>query len=321
MDDQTAEVLDNKTTCQVMSTNEQLGETAGAKSNPSESFLENESSRESEDQLSDDGTHRTHLSKTERKQRRFEKILENKKRKRKDEKARKKLKSEEGNVSTVDSAETEERVSKRDQVRLVKERQIFGKECGQRICVDLNLEEHMSKKECSRLAQQIGRLYGSNKKAEIPAHIILTGIDKSGFLYNECVRKNSGFENYIIDIHEERHTEVFDHKEIVYLSPDSSNVLDSVEHEKVYIIGGLVDETVSKHITQTRANESGITTARLPIEVYMDIDQRAKGNHNKILTINQVFDILLTFVQTRNWRAALPVGVPRRKGYILRSDI
>ena len=39
---------------------------------------------------------------------------------------------------------------------------------------------------------------------------------------------------------------MFKTDEIVYLSPDSDNTLQSVDPDKVYIIGGLVDEHVQK---------------------------------------------------------------------------
>lgn len=35
--------------------------------------------------------------------------------------------------------------------------------------------------------------------------------------------------------------EVFDKKDLVYLSPESPNVLTEIDHAKVYVIGGLVD--------------------------------------------------------------------------------
>ena len=40
--------------------------------------------------------------------------------------------------------------------------------------------------------------------------------------------------------------ELFKPNEIVYLSPDSDKVLQSVDADKVYILGGLVDEHIQK---------------------------------------------------------------------------
>ena len=47
-------------------------------------------------------------------------------------------------------------------------------------------------------------------------------------------------------MHEKPLLEVFDHTDIVYLSPDSPNVLENVDPAKVYILGGLVDEHIQK---------------------------------------------------------------------------
>ncbi|KAH3798566.1 hypothetical protein DPMN_152166 [Dreissena polymorpha] len=79
----------------------------------------------------------------------------------------------------------------------------------------------MSSKEKGKLAMQVGRLYGSNRWADKPAHIYLTGLKKGRQLYQEMVNKNSGFENYLIDVAEKTHVELFPLDRIVYLSPDS----------------------------------------------------------------------------------------------------
>ena len=49
-----------------------------------------------------------------------------------------------------------------------------------------------------------------------------------------------------IDMKEESHLSLFSQEDIVYLTPDSKNVLTRIDSSKVYILGGLVDECVSK---------------------------------------------------------------------------
>ena len=90
---------------------------------------------------------------------------------------------------------------------------------------------------------------------------------------------------------------------------------------KVYIIGGLVDETVSKKVTLTKCENLKIQTYALPIEKYMSRkqDELTKFTYSKILTINQVFEILTSFYNEKDWSKALASSVPKRKGFILPS--
>lgn len=52
--------------------------------------------------------------------------------------------------------------------------------------------------EISRLAGQLRRLYGSNKKATGPFHLFLTDLRENSRLYKECLRMNDGFLNYMV---------------------------------------------------------------------------------------------------------------------------
>lgn len=52
--------------------------------------------------------------------------------------------------------------------------------------------------EISRLAGQLRRLYGSNKKAPRPFHVFLTDLQEDSRLYRECLRMNEGFLNYMV---------------------------------------------------------------------------------------------------------------------------
>lgn len=54
--------------------------------------------------------------------------------------------------------------------------------------------------EISRLAGQLRRLYGSNKKATRPFHLFLADLKESSRLYKECLRMNDGFLNYMVII-------------------------------------------------------------------------------------------------------------------------
>jgi len=56
---------------------------------------------------------------------------------------------------------------------------------------------------------------------------------------------------------------------VVYLSPDSPNVLSELEEGTLYVIGGIIDQTVRPGMSLREANKasgSGVRHARLPVE-------------------------------------------------------
>lgn len=247
-----------------------------------------------------------------RKQRHWEKIVAAKKSKRKQEKERRKANRGENPGICPQH-------SKRFLRALAKERLLEAKHSGPRLCIDLSMTHHMSKKELSRLAGQIRRVYGSNKKVDRPFWIYLTGFTTDSALYEECLRMNDGFSNYLLDIKEEDCFSVFPLESLVYLTPDSEHALEDLDPNKVYILGGLVDESIQKKVTFQKAQEHSVKTARLPIQEYMVKHQNEKNYHSEILAINQVFDILSTYSETQNWPEALKKGVSSRKGYVLQN--
>lgn len=263
------------------------------------------------------------LRKAERKVLRYEnKIsrLRSARQKRKaDRKLNKTLVSEASNLSqsnavtSSDNDAVQLHVSKHERLSQIKEKLRSALEIGQRICIDLGMEKLMSPKECSRLAQQLGRLYGSNRSADQPFHIYFTSVNKTGHLFQECVRKNCGFENYLVDFVEQSVFEHFDKESLVYLSPDASEVLRTIDSKKIYVIGGLVDETRQKNVTVNQAKEFGVRCERLPIEEFCK--KSDQGTYSRVLSVNQVFDILLDVSATGDWGKAFATSLPKRFGF------
>ncbi|KAH0628466.1 hypothetical protein JD844_009679 [Phrynosoma platyrhinos] len=244
--------------------------------------------------------------------RHWEKIVSAKKRKRKLERERRKAK----HAEEKDSAP---QFSKRGLKAIAKEYLLDAKETGPRLCIDLSMTRHMTKKEISRLAIQIRRLYGSNKKSQSPFWLYLTGFVENSPIYEACLRMNDGFTNYLMDVTPESYLDLFPLETIVYLTPDAENALEEVDPQKVYILGGLVDESIQKRLTLHKAQEEHLQTARLPIQEYMVKNINAKNYYSTTLAINQVFDALSTFYVTKSWEEALKAAVSLGKGYVLRD--
>ncbi|PFH49263.1 hypothetical protein AMATHDRAFT_148071 [Amanita thiersii Skay4041] len=95
---------------------------------------------------------------------------------------------------------------------------------------------------------------------------------------------------------------------VVYLTADSEEELMELRPEETYIIGGICDHNRYKNLCLNKANESRIRTARLPIGRYL-----ASLPTRKVLTVNQVFEILVKWVEMRNWEEALYTVIPKRK--------
>lgn len=182
------------------------------------------------------------------------------------------------------------------------------------ICIDMGHTEHMSDKELNKLSSQLRRLYGSNRHSSSPLRLYFTHFPSSCRLYKMCVEKHQGFERYSVEMRAESHAKLFPKESLLYLSPDAPEALPATPlvSDTVYVIGGLVDETVHKNISLSSARAEGIQCAQLPIDEFME---RCGGTGCKILTVNQVFDILLSVHETKgDWANSLAKVIPKRTG-------
>ncbi|QRV87570.1 tRNA (guanine-N(1))-methyltransferase [Ceratobasidium sp. AG-Ba] len=92
---------------------------------------------------------------------------------------------------------------------------------------------------------------------------------------------------------------------IVYLTADAEDELLELQEGETYIIGGIVDRNRYKNLCANKARDLNVRTARLPIGRYLaDMPTR------KVLT---VFDILVYWVNTRDWEQAMQKVMPKRK--------
>ncbi|KAA8578971.1 hypothetical protein FQN60_007010 [Etheostoma spectabile] len=113
-----------------------------------------------------------------------------------------------------------------------------------------------------------------------------------------------------ISIKTEHYSEVVAREELVYLTSDSPNVLEELDHKKAYVIGGLVDHNHHKGITFERATELGIAHAQLPLSSFV------KMNSRKVLAVNHVFEIILAYLEKGSWQEAFFTVLPQRKGAV-----
>ncbi|XVF75200.1 hypothetical protein PTKIN_Ptkin13bG0168400 [Pterospermum kingtungense] len=200
-----------------------------------------------------------------------------------------------------------QRMEKRSEERDHKiQRLTQAKQTGPNIVLDLEFSHLMTHSEIHSLVQQIMYCYAVNGRCSFPAHLWLTGCQ--GEMETQLQRL-PGFDKWIIEKEKQSYIQAFSEQKdnLVYLTADSETVLHELDSTKVYIVGGLVDRNRWKGITMKKAEEQGIHTAKLPIGNYM------KMSSSQVLTVNQVVEILLRFLETRDWKTSFFQVIPQRK--------
>lgn len=167
--------------------------------------------------------------------------------------------------------------------------------------IDLQFLSQMTEKEKTSLYKQIELCHSNNFKAEAPLNLVVSSLTEA---FVQTLQKSNA-SNWGIALESGSYWELFAPEKLVYLTGDSEVTLEEVRTDEVYIIGGLVDHNRLKLITFNRATEQGIRTRRLPINVSLKT--------SAILTVNQVFEILLRVQNKESWEEAVEHSIPRRK--------
>lgn len=177
--------------------------------------------------------------------------------------------------------------------------------CKTSVVIDCSLDSYMGEKDIMKLVKQIQFCYSSNRRSQNPMQFFVTGVQGQTESRLQCI---GDYQNWDVNFTSKDYCDIFEKKDIVYLSSESDNVLQELEPEKAYIIGGLVDHNHHKGLCHALAVEKGVSHAQLPISEYLDMKTR------KVLTINHVFDILLKYTETKDWLQSFCAVLPQRKG-------
>nr|XP_012593864.1 tRNA methyltransferase 10 homolog A isoform X3 [Microcebus murinus]XP_012593865.1 tRNA methyltransferase 10 homolog A isoform X3 [Microcebus murinus]XP_012593866.1 tRNA methyltransferase 10 homolog A isoform X3 [Microcebus murinus]XP_012593867.1 tRNA methyltransferase 10 homolog A isoform X3 [Microcebus murinus] len=178
-----------------------------------------------------------------------------------------------------------------------------------RLIIDCSFDDLMVLKDIKKLHKQIQRCYAENRRALHPVQFYLTS--HGGQLKKNMDENDKGWVNWK-DIHvkPEHYSELVKKEDLVYLTSDSPNVLKELDESKAYVIGGLVDHNHHKGLTYKQASDYGIDHAQLPLGNFV------KMNSRKVLAVNHVFEIILEYLETRDWQEAFFTVLPQRKGAV-----
>lgn len=174
----------------------------------------------------------------------------------------------------------------------------------------------MLDKEMKSLCSQLAYTYSANRNHGFPFRLVFTSLsgktkerlestsDSAHKRWANAEWWEGGYEGLWSD----KEDKLVAKENVVYLTADAEEELTELRPEKVYIIGGIVDHNRYKNLCLDKANESGVRVMRLPIGRYL-----ASLQTRKVLTVNQVFEILLQWVETRDWEQSLLAVMPKRK--------
>lgn len=101
---------------------------------------------------------------------------------------------------------------------------------------------------------------------------------------------------------------VFDHRQVVYLSPDAEEPLEEVLATEVYVVGGIVDRNIDKGLTLAAAKGGGARAVRLPFDEHLP--EVPPGD--RVLTVCACVGVLMSIHAGEDWRLALKKSVPKR---------
>ncbi|XP_053313385.1 tRNA methyltransferase 10 homolog C isoform X2 [Spea bombifrons] len=187
---------------------------------------------------------------------------------------------------------------------------------GQPLVFDMVYENYMSRYELENTVYQLMLSEGWNRRAKDPFHLYFCSLQPNGPYHKELVKRYTGaWDNVLVTATEKSHVDIFPQDQLVYLTADSPNELKRFDHNKVYIVGSIVDRCQQTGLSLANAKRLNLTTARLPLDRYLKWDSGAKN-----LTLDQMTCILLSLKEESDWKKALSF-VPTRKheGFIERG--
>jgi len=156
------------------------------------------------------------------------------------------------------------------------------------------------------MLEQLLHIVKINSYAAHPFKLYFCNVgDKNELHFQTLLTEDSNFLTTAARSYLDLNDDSFDRENLVYLSPDADEQLQSFERNKTYIIGCLSDTENERYATKTVATNEGIPCKRLPLNV---LDNSDDGN---ALPVNKVFDIMLKLrdgnVENTNKRLLSPL--------------
>ncbi|KAI9296387.1 hypothetical protein K502DRAFT_177008 [Neoconidiobolus thromboides FSU 785] len=175
-----------------------------------------------------------------------------------------------------------------------------------KIVIDMDFDKLMNDKEISSVCNQVARCYAFNRQNENQVNLYVTDI-KGRILEYFNTKKQDSKNWKDVTLTENHFGNLINKEDTIYLTADAEDTISELDITKTYIIGGIVDKNRHKFLTLNKAKELGIKSAKLPIGDYIKIASR------KVLAVNHVFEILLQYLNIKDWEQAFLKVIPQRR--------
>ncbi|XP_076375301.1 tRNA methyltransferase 10 homolog A [Megalopta genalis] len=176
--------------------------------------------------------------------------------------------------------------------------------CKIEVTIDMSFDDLMIDKDIAKLTKQILRCYTLNRRALAPMQFSLTSFNGTSRTH---MQKHNGYQHWDVKFYVEGYLDIYPKEKIIYLTSESENVINHLEHDCVYVIGGLVDHNSHKGLCHKVAKQADVRHGRLPLDKFLQMKAR------KVLTVDHVFEILLRVSEGGTWQEAFLQVLPERK--------
>lgn len=153
------------------------------------------------------------------------------------------------------------------------------------VVVDLNFGHILSDVEAVECVKELARIDKMNRGAKKPIPLTFCSL-RSCVALKDCIMGNELYLQWAVRYTPDRFWELYDKEKIIYITNDSDNVIDTLQLNHVYVIGGLLDHNKHGQRFRRLAEEHGVRHARLPLGEHLIAN-------NTGFTISQIFEILL----------------------------
>lgn len=185
---------------------------------------------------------------------------------------------------------------------------------GPTIVMDMQWDDFMNDHLQKKVISQVSMAYSFDKMANNSIPMVFTSVNTR---WRELLHRVNAFSwnKKIVTFNQKSLLESLPRDKLVYLTADTDNVCQTLDTDKFYIIGCILDHNSKKGATREFALEHGIRMERLPIAENITME----GRH--VLTINHVAEILIRVANGADWATALIETIPPRKNAKRKGEV